>query len=269
MIDKIKKVLGEFESENILVHSDIFYGFKSSKFDSRKELLEEHFQFVEKITKGKNLVFPSFNYNFLNSGLYSPESDKSQVGVLSEYFRSEKSLYRTDEPVFNFSSSKQLDFKRTDSLIDPFDKYSFFNFLYHNDDTVLHYGSPFSSTTFLHYIERKSDLLTYRYDKIFEGKIIYRDRVNPIKLLYHVRPMNKHLDYDYIKIQNDLISNGIMFSLLDGKTSIMISNLKHMCDFIIDRIKTDPFYLLDNESKKWVIPKVNKLGRGFLLRDFE
>ena len=42
-----------------------------------------------------------------------------------------------------------------------------------------------------------------------------------------------------------------------------------MSDFIIDKIKIDPFYLLDNESKKWVMPKVNKLGRGFLLADFE
>lgn len=269
MIKKCKKILGEFESENILVHSDIFYGFKSSKFKSRKELLEEHFSFVEEISWGKNLVFPSFNYKFLNNGLYSVESDKSQVGVLSEYFRSQKSLYRTDEPVFNFSSSKQLDFKRTDSLIDPFDKYSFFNYLYDNNDTILHYGSPFSSTTFLHYIERKSGLLSYRYDKIFEGKIIYKDRVKPVKFLYHVRPMDEYLSYDNIKIQNDLISNGIMFSILDGRTSIMISNLKDMCDFIMDKIKTDPFYLLDDESKKWVIPKVNKLGRGFKLSDFE
>jgi len=269
MIKKCKKILDKFESENILVHSDIFYGFKSSKFKSRKELLEEHFSFVEEITWGKNLVFPSFNYKFLNNGLYSVESDQSQVGVLSEYFRCQKSLYRTDEPVFNFSSSKQLDFKITDSLIDPFGKYSFFNYLYDNNDTILHYGSPFSSTTFLHYIERKSGLLSYRYDKIFEGKIIYRDRVNPVKLLYHVRPMNEHLDYDYIKIENDLISNGIMIKVIEGKTSIMISNFKDMYDFITYKMKIDPFYLLDDESKKWVIPKVNLLGRKFKLTDFE
>ncbi|MDA9676351.1 AAC(3) family N-acetyltransferase [Flavobacteriaceae bacterium] len=269
MIKKIKVTLSGFSGKNVLVHSDIFNGFKSNNFKSRKELLKEQINFVEEISGEKNLVFPTFNYDFLKNGTYSIDNDKSQVGVLSEYFRSQKSIFRTNEPVFNFSSSKKLDFKRIDSLIDPFDKYSFFNYLYDNNDTILHYGSPFSSTTFLHYIERKSGLLSYRYDKIFEGKIIYNDRVNPVKFLYHVRPMNEHLDYDNIKIENDLISNGIMFRLLDGRTSIMISNLKDMCDFIIDRLKIDPYYLLDNDSKKWIMPKVDKLGRGFILTDFE
>ena len=269
MIKKIKVILSNFNGENVLVHSDIFHGFSPTNFKFRKDLLNEQINFVEEISGEKNLIFPAFNYDFLKNREYSIDNDKSQVGVLSEYFRSQKSLYRTNEPVFNFSSSKQLDFKRTDSLIDPFDKYSFFNYLYVNNDTLLHYGSPFSSTTFLHYIERKSGLLSYRYDKIFEGKIIDNCSVNHVKFLYHVRPMNEHLDYDHIKIENDLISNGIMIKFIDGRTSIMISNLKDMCDFIIDKMKIDPFYLLDNESKKWVIPKVNKLGRGFLLTDFE
>ena len=269
MKKKIKVTLSGFNGENVLVHSDVFHGFKSTNFKSRKELLKEQINFVEEISGEKNLVFPTFNYDFLKNGTYSIDNDKSHVGVLSEYFRLQKSVFRTNEPVFNFSSSKKLNFKRIDSLIDPFDKYSFFNYLYDNNDTILHYGSPFSSTTFLHYIERKSGFLSYRYDKIFEGKIIENNKLTHVKFLYHVRPMNKHLDYDYIKIENDLTSNGIMIKFLDGRTSIMISNLKDMSDFIIDKIKIDPFYLLDNESKKWVMPKVNKLGRGFLLADFE
>ena len=269
MKKKIKLILSNFNGENVLVHSDIFHGFTPTNFKSQKDLLKEQINFVEEISGEKNLVFPTFNYDFLKNGEYSIDNDKSQVGVLSEYFRSEKSIFRTNEPVFNFSSLKNLDFNRIDSLIDPFDEYSFFNYLNDNNDTLLHYGSPFSSTTFLHYIERKSGLLSYRYDKIFEGKIIDNYKVNHVKFLYHVRPMNEHLDYDHIKIENDLISNGIMIKFIEGKTSIMISNLKDMCDFIIYKIKIDPFYLLDNESKKWVIPKVNKLGREFKLTDFE
>ena len=269
MIKKIKLIISNFNGENVLVHSDIFHGFMPTNFKSQKELLKEQINFVEEISGEKNLVFPTFNYDFLKNRTYSIDNDKSQVGVLSEYFRSQKSIFRTNEPVFNFSSSKKLKFKRIDFLIDPFDNNSFFNYLYENDDTILHYGSPFSSTTFLHYIERKSDLLTYRYDKLFEGKIIDKDSVKDVKFLYHVRPLNVYLVYDNNKIQNDLISNGIMFKLVDGRTSIMISSIKDMCDFIIERIKIDPYYLLDSQSKKWVIPKVEQLGRGFKLNDFE
>ena len=88
MKKKIKLILSNFNGENVLVHSDIFHGFTPTNFKSRKDLLKEQINFVEEISGEKNLVFPTFNYDFLKNGEYSIDNDKSQVGVLSEYFRS-------------------------------------------------------------------------------------------------------------------------------------------------------------------------------------
>ena len=49
---------------------------------------------------------------------------------------------------------------------------------------------------------------------------------------------------------------------LDART-INFKNLEEQ------RADEDPYYFLSNESKKWVKRKVNKLGRGFELNDFE
>ena len=44
---------------------------------------------------------------------------------------------------------------------------------------------------------------------------------------------------------------------------------KSLLEFWQTKIKQDPFYLLDQKSKDWVIPMVEKLGRRFELKDFE
>ena len=46
-------------------------------------------------------------------------------------------------------------------------------------------------------------------------------------------------------------------------------NVKNVVDFWINKLNKDPYYFLNEESRKLVIPKINKLGRGFELNDFE
>ena len=45
--------------------------------------------------------------------------------------------------------------------------------------------------------------------------------------------------------------------------------MRKVLDFWINKIEIDPLYFLNEESKQWVIPKINELGRGFKLTDFE
>ena len=49
----------------------------------------------------------------------------------------------------------------------------------------------------------------------------------------------------------------------------MLFSVKEVSDYWINKLNNDPFYFVDEESKKWVIPKIEKLGRGFVLEDFE
>ena len=46
MIKKIKVSLNGFNGKNVLVHSDVFHGFKSTNSKSRKELLKEQIKSV-------------------------------------------------------------------------------------------------------------------------------------------------------------------------------------------------------------------------------
>ena len=270
MKEKIKRILNQQPSENLLIHSDIFHGF-ALPIPSKNplELLTNHFKAIKEVTKGKNLIFPAFNYDFLKKKSYNVNHDKSQVGVLSEYFRNSVATYRTTTPVFSFTSEKQLHYTNYSNLIDPFSDESFFQFLVDNNSSMMHYGSPFSSSTFIHHVERISGNLLYRYDKMFKGQIIKDDQITPVSLKYHVRPLNQTLNYRFNFLETELINQEVLKKITQDSTIISIINLSDLKKFWLDKLTDDPLYFLDQATQNWVKTKLDKLGRSFLLNDFE
>ena len=253
--------------ENTLVHSDINFGI-SVPF-KKETFLKDHLYKLYEITNDSELFFPSFNYDFLKNNIYDISLDKSQVGILSEYFRQTTSSWRSKVPVFSFTGNKPLKLilRKT---IDPFDENSFFNYLYNNNSAMMHYGSSFRTTTLIHYVERISKFLFYRYDKVFNGYIYdNKNLLNETSFLYHVRPHGYKMDYNWNKLEKDLVEQGILITYKNRKTKIMYFCIKELVDFWLDKIKEDNFYFLNNESKNWIIPMVDKLGRGFKITDFE
>ena len=92
-----------------------------------------------------------------------------------------------------------------------------------------------------------------------------------VSLDYHVSPLNPRVEYDWEKIYQDLLKENLIFEykIFGNVNYITLLSIKNVSDYWINKLKNDPFYFLNEESKKWVIPKVNKLGRGFVLTDFE
>lgn len=134
----------------------------------------------------------------------------------------------------------------------------------------MHYGSLFCSSTILHYAERISEKLLYRYDKLFNGSVVDQHNIiTEVTINYHVRPKNNYLGYDWNKIENDLINEGILFKFENNDTKILLCRINDMIDYWIFKLNIDPFYLLDKKSKSWIIPTLDKLGRPFLATDFE
>jgi len=51
--------------------------------------------------------------------------------------------------------------------------------------------------------------------------------------------------------------------------SLIGVSARRLVSFWVQRLREDPFYLLDTETLNWVQPKVETLGRRFELGDFE
>jgi aminoglycoside N3'-acetyltransferase len=213
---------------------------------------------------------PSFNYDFCSGSAYRLKSTESQVGTLSEYFRKNKATWRTSTPVFNFSGIGHNPQPNKYGNIDPFDESSLFSFLHSNKGILMHYGSGFHTSTMIHYVERISNKLIYRYDKNFKSQVIdANDTTHESELIYHVRPMGYALGYDWNKIEKDLIESGLIEKYKEKRTQILIGRVDKIVDFWLECLYNNPFYFLDKDTRNWVEAKFNELNRPFTLTDFE
>lgn len=238
---------------------------------TRRELLSCHIEIVRSILDGRDIWVPTFNYDFLRTGMYLPESDRSQVGPINDFIRTEFADWRTSCPVFNFAGTGEHPVSGVvdGTAIDPFDATSAFGALIERDGSVLWYGAPFASSTIIHHIERVSGGPAYRYDKIFRGTVELKSgQAARVSLRYHVRPWQQHLDYDWGRLRGDLIKQQVL-SEIDRPTGLAVAPARLMAEFWRAQLMEDPLYLLDERSRLWVSAKLDQLGRRFMLDDFE
>lgn len=176
-------------------------------------------------------------------------------------------------PVFNVCGKgiapQKLDLAAKEE-IDCFGEESFFHDLIQQDGYIIQYGSSYwMSMTFMHYCERMSGKLLYRFDKRFKGEVIDNNTSTSTSLVYHVRPLNGKVQYAWPRFEDEMIKEGLLKFARSGKRFVGVLKARDVFDYLTNKIKDDPFYLLSQESRVWVEKQVEKLGRGFLRSDFE
>lgn len=272
-IESIQNALAADKSDSpLLAHADVFRARAAiTNTSDPKLMLSRHMAALLAISGDRPLFIPSFNYDFTRTRVYRPEHDASQVGVLTEHARTQWASWRCGPPVFNFSSNMPTD----PSIpyageVDPFGPDTVFGLLHRTGGKVLMYGAPFSSFTFLHYIERLTGGPVYRYDKLFIGVVQEKDGIErPVQLNYHCRPMGKTLEYDWVKLRSDAQAQGIVHNFKAPGSEVLQIDIALICQFWQDQLQRDPLYLLDQDSRAWVEPELSRLGRRFVVSDFE
>jgi aminoglycoside 3-N-acetyltransferase len=265
----LKDIL-KLNTNKLLIHTDILRAVKLPRSEG-KSFFKTHTEFIQEILDNQGqLYFPAFNYTCLKTGEFRVDTDPIVVGMFNEYLRQNEGYFRSETPVFSFISNKPILNNITPkSTIDPFDKTSLFDDLYNSKAVLLHYGSPFSSSTIIHYIERISNVLTYRYDKNFKINIINSNNIYDCTLKLHVRPMGLDLDYDWNRLQKDLIEKKILHEHISGRANIRWLNISDLVEYWLNHLQKDPLFLLNVESKIRVNKRLESLGRPFKIVDFE
>jgi len=268
--DQIQLKLIELGGDIILIHSDIRQGFEIP-FINKTTFLNAHIEKIKLLRTNMSIWMPSFNYDFVQKGKsYQVNNCPSQVGVLSEYFRRNDAEWRTPIPVFSFAGMGEQPILDISGMINPFGWNSAWMFLYEKNALLMFYGASFNSSTILHYIETVSNCLCYRYDKLFYGKIEKSNGEEiDATLVYHVRPMGRRLVYDVNRTEDDLKKNDILFLFQESRSVILLCRVRDLVNFCLGKLKQDPLYFLDIETKLWVEPLLNRLGRPFIITDFE
>ncbi len=263
------KLLQNEDASDLLLHIDatgargIVTGMKD-----RFQIVSEYKSKILQLGVDRNLVVPTFNYDFCSRGIYDLGNDQTQLGPVNEALRLEFSPTRTRMPVFNFVNTKGKMEQEESSELDPFDKESIFGQLYKRNGLIVWFGAGLNYTTMLHHVERIVGV-PYRYDKKFYGKIIDFDlSAAEVCLKYHVWPRGIDLKYDWVKLELDLNASGILQT--DSKIEfVRYSRAREIVDFWVANIAHDNLYCLTDESKIYVETFLQDRQRGFQIEDFE
>jgi len=265
----ISGLLSQLGSGPVFVHSDPFRAASLvPKTRAREGLIDSHLALLSEIAGEKALWMPAFNYDFPRTRSFDVKQDPSQLGPIPERFRTTAAQWRTPIPVFSATGTgapPEIEWK--DST-DPFGDESLFARLVEANGVILYYGDTFHFNTIVHYAERFAGP-PYRYDKVFPGEVIRPDGVRKKgNLVYHVRPLGKGLEYDWAGILNRALAAGACVRSLEHP-EILASSTSALTEFLVAEMREDYLALLDGPTREWVAPALQKLGRRFVIEDFE
>jgi aminoglycoside N3'-acetyltransferase len=252
------------------IHSDIVRSHKilmeNKKIDKKADVCSLHYNLLKENFGDENLIFPSFNYNFGKNLLFNHLKDEVQVGSLPEWIRLNTSFQRSFTPFFSILSKNK--FVEFENIQFPYGLNSSFSKMFKLKGTFLFYGVDFSVFTAIHFLETEFGPPIYRYDKSFDGKIIGKNINQKCTVKFHVRPKDINLQYDWSKMQSDMIKQGVLnkskkFNYLYFCKSDEIYN------FFKKKLSLDPFYMLDSKSAKLFFKLTEKGKKRVELKNFE
>jgi len=254
-----------------MVHSDLF---RASPFvprtADRVRALASHRDLLCDL--GVRLRVAAFNYEFTRQLATDLRNAAVEVGPLGDFMRGNWAAERTFDPVFSFLTDEKGDAGPPESgLFIAFGQRSAFPRVAAAGGAIPMYGADITSLTMLHLAELKGGGPLYRYDKDFEGTVVdWFGRAVPVCYRYHVRPLARRLVYDWVRIENLLERNGVLRWIDSVRRSLgFVLDGRALLDTLTSALGDDPLCLLDSESRGWIGPEIQRLGRRFVISDFE
>ena len=77
------------------------------------------------------------------------------------------------------------------------------------------------------------------------------------------------LEYDHSRMLADLVDAGVCDVWMPGPLQFIAASARLLVKFWTERLAEDSLYMLDQPTRRWVEPMLDKLGRRFELEDFE
>lgn len=221
-IDVLKKA-GIEKGDIIFVHSDISVFGKLATQDTDFLLNCLVDALKESVGPEGTVVMPTFTYSFCKNEIYNVISSKSIVGVLTEFFRKKEEITRSMHPIFSVAVWGKHKKELLELGKDSFDKDSVFGKLHKINGKIVFLGAPFQSCTFIHHIEQMHGV-PYRHIKHFKGKIQTKTVEHEDECTYLVRHLDKNVNTLLSKLENHLLTKGIMKEKMLGNGRILVVN---------------------------------------------
>ena len=220
----MKRLLLEFKKKNLKIDLDLI--IKS---------------FLNVIGDEGTIIFPFFNFDFVNKNSFCINTSPSRMGALSEYFRKNFSVLRTGHPVYSFGvlGKKKNLFENVDNF-SAYSEDSPFGILKNiNGKIAILDLDDQSSMTFYHHIE-ESNNVDWRYFKKFKGTYINKkNKVENKEYAIFVRKIKKNI-ITFVNPAGELLWKEGLYvgSRPFLNTGLRVIECKQMFDFITNIIQS-------------------------------
>ncbi len=230
------KGLGIKQGDVICVHSHLMSFGKPllKKKDFLNAIVETLF---EVIGKEGTLIMPTFSYSFCKNEIFDVEKTPSDVGVLTNYFRTEQGIKRTWHPIFSFAISGAMCEDYLDIGPDAFGLDSVYGKMIRDNGKLIMLGAN-KGYTFYHLAEEHVNV-RHRYFKNFSGEIITSQKSYITEVPYFVRNLTMRSELDEEKLAKYLIETKCQKQIAFAKGTLAAVECKKMYDYICDALRTD------------------------------
>jgi aminoglycoside 3-N-acetyltransferase len=229
----------------VLVHSDAMVAaqFPDMPTEQRLDLLIEA---IDAAVGGDGtLLMPAFSYSFTKGEAFDLCHTPSTVGMVTERFRKQPHVRRTQDPIFSFSCRGPLAPELC--AIPPgecFGAESVFATLHRLNACIVDLGCSLSrGGTFVHYVETAHHV-DYRYSKVFSGSVISPGHNSECSVIYNVRDLTRKSEADFSRLQKRLADERKLRSAEVGRSRIIAMTANDLFDTAWKMLDEDPISLI-------------------------
>jgi len=239
-----------FEKVNINNNSLLFLhvGLKKIKQKTNKEysiLENEITNIIKKKYNPHSILVPAFTFSFIQTGIYSVNYSRSEVGIFSELFR-KKANYRTQNAIHsvsiiskNISNYEKINYKNT------FSSDGLYSYLVKDNSYIINISTHHFIATHTHYIEELYNVpYKDRTNNKFKG-IIFDKYDNPIKWEQIHQAYNSKVQFNIKKRTDVLIKANVLKEFTYRGIKISIIKVCDLVEVLGRYLKKDKYFLVD------------------------
>lgn len=222
-------------NDNIMIHSSL----KAINLDAN-ELIDA---LLDYFNEGMVLM-PTHTWELM--GLENPnfdvESEPSNVGLLTEIFRNRAGVIRNNHPTHStsgFGNGVEAFLAGAEDDYTPASPSGVWGRLPSINAKVLLVGVNFDKNTFIHAIEEKVDVPNRFTNYEVDFNITTKDETIKRKFRKHYSPFDYGISNHYVKIENELLDNGILKLGRLGYATVKYYDTIELEDYLIDKLNRD------------------------------
>ncbi len=197
----------------------------------------------------RSLLMPTFASGYKN-GICNLDREPSTTGLLSELFRKLPQTKRSPSAFFSYNILGP----QTHEFVSLRPQYawgesSVYEWMELKNVHFLMLGTHPTHCSYLHRVEwLNREIISYRYNKRFEGVLIREGMEIPMQETLYVRSLNPNVVNDFTVIEDDLRQGGMTVEMLDG---IHMAHMmaKDMKKTYMPLLKKDPLLTVRNRAE--------------------